>query len=187
MDATKQKILLRKKILCERDLLSDAQRTIASRNISEQILELKSFKKSKVVAAYMSFGSEFETSTILSEALRLGKIVALPKIESTRRVISFLSWNGKAEELLPGRWGILEPDPARSEFVDSSRVDFLLVPGVAFTDQGCRLGYGGGYYDSVLSKLPESSATVAAAFSLQIVPEVPIEEHDLNVQIVISS
>lgn len=186
MDIKKQKAQLRKKILSERNLLPEAHRTESSRNISEIILELSSFKQSEVVAVYMSFGSEFETGIILAEGLRLGKTIVLPKIESTSHVISFYSWSGKAEELLVGRWGIREPDPARSECLDMQHIDFLLVPGVAFSQKGQRLGYGGGYYDSVMSKLPESSTLVAAAFSLQIVPEIPIEEHDASVQSVIS-
>lgn len=186
MDIKRQKNQLRKKILHERDCLSETHRAEVSRGISEVILELPSFQHSKAVAIYMSFGSEFQTHILLSEALRLGKAVALPKIESASHVISFRSWSGKAEELLEGRWGIREPDPVRSELVELRHIDFILVPGVAFTDQGSRLGYGGGYYDSAMSKLSESSVSVAAAFSLQIVPEIPIEDHDLSVHSVIS-
>ena len=186
MDIKRQKNQLRKKILHERDCLSDTHRAEASRGISEVILELPSFQHSKAVAIYMSFGSEFQTHILVSEALRLVKAVALPKIESASHVISFRSCSGKAEELLEGRWGIREPDPARSELVELRYIDFILVQGVAFTDEGSRLGYGGGYYDSAMSRLPEPSVSVAAAFSLQIVPEIPLEDHDLSVHSVIS-
>jgi 5-formyltetrahydrofolate cyclo-ligase len=63
----------------------------------------------------------------------------------------------------------------------------VIVPGIAFSEQGFRLGYGGGYYDSLISKLPESSVTAAPAFPIQVVPEVPREAHDLKVDLLITT
>ena len=187
MDIKKQKTNLRKAILEKRDHLTARYRSETSRIISASLLSLDSFQQSTVIAAYISFGSEFQTDTILNEALRLGKTVVLPKIEPVSRALSFRTFNGKSEDLMSGRWNIPEPDPEKSELIDHSQIEFVIVPGIAFSEQGFRLGYGGGYYDSLISKLPESSVTAAPVFPIQVVPEVPREAHDLKVDLLITT
>jgi 5-formyltetrahydrofolate cyclo-ligase len=61
-------------------------------------------------------------------------------------------------------------------------VDFILLPGVAFTREGARLGYGGGFYDKLLACMPHRPALVAGAFALQVVPEIPQEDTDRKVE-----
>lgn len=187
MDIKKQKTKLRKAILEQRNHLTATYRAETSQTISTSLLGLDSFQQSNVIAAYISFGSEFQTDKVIDAALRLGKTIVLPKIEPVGRALSFRTFSGKFDELLSGRWGIPEPNPEKSELIDYSQIEFIIVPGVAFSEQGVRLGYGGGYYDSVISKLPQSSATVAPTFPIQVVPEVPCEAHDLKVDLLITT
>jgi 5-formyltetrahydrofolate cyclo-ligase len=187
MDIKKQKTKLRNAILEKRNRLTAAYRTETSHTISTSLLGLDSFQQSTVIAAYISFGSEFQTDTVLDAALRLGKTIVLPKIEPVGRTLSFRTFSGKFDELLRGRWGIPEPDPEKSESMDYSQIEFIIVPGVAFSEQGFRLGYGGGYYDSFISQLPKSSVTVAPTFPIQVLPEVPLEAHDLKVDMLITN
>ena len=186
MDIKQQKIKLRKAIIEKRDHLAAAYRDEISKTISDRLLGLDCFKESTVIAAYISFGSEFQTEIVINEALRLGKTIVLPKIESSSRLLSFRTFSGTFNELLRGRWGIPEHDPAKSELIDYSQIDLMIVPGVAFSERGLRMGYGGGYYDSAMSKLPESSVTVAPVFPIQVLPEVPLEAHDLKVDVLIT-
>jgi 5-formyltetrahydrofolate cyclo-ligase len=65
-------------------------------------------------------------------------------------------------------------------------VDFVLVPGVAFTARCERLGYGGGYYDRLIPQFAGRPALAAAAYSLQIVPEVPVTPSDRSVDLVVT-
>jgi 5-formyltetrahydrofolate cyclo-ligase len=65
-------------------------------------------------------------------------------------------------------------------------VDFMLVPGVAFTTNGARLGYGGGFYDRLLASLDRRTARIAAAFQLQMVDQVPEGPHDRRVDQVVT-
>ena len=85
------------------------------------------------------------------------------------------------EDLLPGVWGIREPDPARCREASIEEIDFILVPGVAFDASGGRLGYGGGFYDRLLGHARPGVPKVAGAFSLQVVAAVPVEDHDCRV------
>lgn len=80
------------------------------------------------------------------------------------------------EELLPGAWGIPAPNPDLPD-VSPEQIDLLIVPGVAFTPDGKRLGYGGGYYDRFLPQCIRATL-VALAFPEQLLPELPAESHD---------
>lgn len=88
-----------------------------------------------------------------------------------------LAWG--TEPLEPGRHGILEPSFAQALMPP---VQLLLVPCLAFDQDGYRLGYGGGFYDALLERLPEEILTLAIAFGCQEVTELPREPRDLPVQ-----
>jgi 5-formyltetrahydrofolate cyclo-ligase len=80
-------------------------------------------------------------------------------------------------------WGIPEPIIARCTRFDALvELDFILMPGVAFTREGVRLGYGGGFYDKLLARVPHRPTLVAGAFGLQVVAEIPQENTDRKVE-----
>jgi 5-formyltetrahydrofolate cyclo-ligase len=70
--------------------------------------------------------------------------------------------------------------------LSGATVDFMLVPGVAFTTNGARLGYGGGFYDRLLASLDGRTVRIAAAFQLQIVDQLPEGPHDQRVDQVVT-
>jgi 5-formyltetrahydrofolate cyclo-ligase len=88
-------------------------------------------------------------------------------------------------ELVASKWGICEP-PADAPIVSASRIEFILMPGVAFDRSGNRLGYGRGYYDKWLLTADPALARVAAAFSCQIVKKVPVGPHDQTIDSIIT-
>lgn len=95
--------------------------------------------------------------------------VVLPRMEGEQLVAAPLTtW----EALVPGPFGV--PEPAGPATAD---VEVVLLPGLAFTRHGTRLGYGGGFYDRFLVDRP-GALRVAPAFSLQVLPDVPTEHHD---------
>jgi len=86
-------------------------------------------------------------------------------------------------DVAPGVWGIREPVVERCIKEDAlGTVGFILLPGVAFTREGGRLGYGGGFYDKLLARIPHRPALVAGAFALQVVQEIPLESTDRKVE-----
>lgn len=85
-------------------------------------------------------------------------------------------------QLRPTAFGLREPDPDRTEVVDPASLGLVIVPGVAFTRGGDRLGRGAGFYDLFLASLPPHVATAAFLFNCQVRDVLPVEPHDRRVQ-----
>jgi len=154
--------------------------------ITKRLLALDSYGSASCVMAYASFGSEFETGDFIADTLAQGKRLVLPRIERDSRVLQLYQVRDPARQLVAGVWGIRQPRADLCPLVPASQLDFVLVPGVAFTRQCQRLGYGGGYYDSFIRGLSRRPPLVAATFSLQILPELPVSEGDQRVDCVIT-
>ena len=97
--------------------------------------------------------------------------------------MDFYEIQGK-EDLLPGRYGILEPAEACPGSIPDADT-WILTPGLWFDDRGYRIGYGGGFYDRFLEKHPEV-CRIAVGFSFQILPEVPTEPTDIRPQVIVT-
>ena len=176
---------LRKSIIAKRDALSGEIRAALSVAITNKIIGLDAYGKAAVVLAYMNFGSEFETENFVKQVLEDGKALLLPKLRKDRSGLDLHLVTDLEDGLESGVWGIREPRGGDS-IEDFSLIDFILVPGVAFSVDGARLGYGGGFYDRLLVDKRIDAASVAAAFSLQMVDEIPLEGNDIPVDGVIT-
>lgn len=117
---------------------------------------------------------------LLSEMLP-GIIFGIPRIEG-KRVMRFYRWK-KNDRLCLNKWNISEPNPETSRIVDPNDKTAAIVPCLAVDTSGYRLGYGGGYYDSYLSKY-DSLTTVAVCFNEFFVQRLPCESWDIPVQFV---
>jgi 5-formyltetrahydrofolate cyclo-ligase len=89
-------------------------------------------------------------------------------------------------DLRAGRWGLREPDADPARAVAPDAIDLILVPGTAFTRDGRRLGRGGGYYDRLLAGVAPATCRTGVCFDFQIVPDLPTESHDQNVDFVVT-
>ena len=137
--------------------------------------------------AYMSFGGEFDTSQWVAAVRASGRRLVLPRVDGASRAIRIHEVRDLQRELAAGVWGIREPRVDLCPEVSASEVGLVLVPGVAFTRRGERLGYGGGYYDRFIRGLGLPRPTlVAAAFELQVLEELPISERDQRVDLLVT-
>ncbi len=177
---------IRRRVLALRDALSPELRRCNSAVISERLPALPAFSHAETVAAYASFGTEFDTGPFLKQVLARNKRLVLPRIDREKKRIQFHFVTDLNRSLIPGPWGIGEPDPARCGVADTGDIEFMLVPGVAFTRTCARLGYGGGFYDAAIAEVRADAAKVAAAFAVQVVDDVPLEAHDQRVDLVIT-
>lgn len=174
---------LRQSIIAARQKLAAAEREAFSRAITARLLALESYRSAATVLGYMSFGAEYASSAWVQQALLDGKQVLLPKVNRTSKELDLYQLKDVQQDLAPGAWDIPEPLPARCRQLDQlNAVDFILLPGVAFARDGARLGYGGGFYDKLLARMPHQPVLIAAAFGMQLVPAIPQEATDRKVE-----
>jgi 5-formyltetrahydrofolate cyclo-ligase len=138
--------------------------------VQEHVVKSSEFQAAKIVGAYFATGSEVKTDLLIGEARRLGKVVALPRTEGD--MINFYEMSS-TNELIAGRFGIMEPQPVHP----ARRMDLLVVPGIAFDKKGYRLGYGKGYYDRYLSE-KKPQFTIGLAYNFQLLESLPHDAHD---------
>jgi 5-formyltetrahydrofolate cyclo-ligase len=181
MEADADKRLLRQKILAERAGLSHELRAEYSRQAMRQLLQFEPLTRCRTVMAFYPFREEIDTRRFLEAAVERGQEVWLPlTLPEERRIIPY-RYTGP-QVLRKGAYGIMEPDPALAEQVDLSRLQAVLVPGVAFDRSGGRMGYGAGYYDRFLAQITQPLLLIGCGFSCQIAERVPMEPHDFRMQ-----
>ena len=146
-----EKAALRRVLLAKREGLP--HREAKSREIRRQVLELPQFHRAKALLLYLSMGSEVDTWGIFEQALAAGKEVFAPRCLDKQGHMAFHRVDSR-EDLVAGAFGLLEPDPARCPFWQGESGALCLVPGLAFDEEGFRLGYGKGYYDCFLAAQP---------------------------------
>jgi len=176
---------LRAGVIARRDALDAETRRRDSQAITAKLLGLPAYRAAGVVCAYASFGSEFDTADFCSGVIAAGKRLLLPRINRAARVLELREVENLGSDLVAGVWGIREP-AERCPIAPLTSVEFLLVPGVAFTATGARLGYGGGFYDRLLSGLNAQTPRVGAAFALQVVDTIPTGPNDQRVHLIVT-
>ena len=147
-----------------------------------------SFLKSRCVALFAPLSSEPDIHPLIEEAWAEGKRIVLP-LMIKHGSIPELDWHQVTswdDVVVPGPFGLREPDPLRCPRVPIGELDCVFVPGVAFDPEGFRLGRGGGFYDSFLGQAPATLPCIGLMFSLQKVPLVPREPHDQALRSIIT-
>lgn len=173
---------LRREMLAKRDGLTRDEIQTKSIRVADRLLALEAYSRAERIFTFLSFGSELDTRPIVEAALADGKTVIVPRVNRETKALDLYEIKGY-DGLVPGGYGILEPTDDHVR-VSENDVDLILVPGVAFDEEGGRLGYGAGFYDKILSKT--RAALVALCFELQVVPEVPREPHDIPVPLILT-
>lgn len=177
---------LRAQVLAARDALPAAVRQEAGAAITRRLLALPAFEAAGAVLSYAGFGSEFDTAGFNAAVVAAGKTLLLPRVDRARRGLRLHRVRDLETDLLPGLWGIREPDPARCPETSATAAELILVPGVAFDAAGGRLGYGGGFYDRLLPGAALTAPSVAAAFEAQVVDAVPMGPLDRRVELLLT-
>src|SRR5450759_3584872 len=181
------KLGIRKKLLALREQLSPDIRAAWSEAISAHIVKLEIYRQASTILGYMNFGAEFASELWIQQVLADGKKLALPRVNRHTNQLDLYWVDDLENQWAAGLWGIREPIVERCERLSTlNEVEFALLPGVAFTRDGARLGYGSGFYDKLLARLSDQNGTrrptlAAAAFALQIVEQIPQEATDVKV------
>lgn len=178
MQLVEPKENLRNQYLEKRDALSADFIGIASKQIRKNLGKIDEYKKAQVIGCYHSIGSEVKTHEILQEILSHGKTLALPRVTGDELVFCNVK---KFEDLEKGEFGIMEPKQYCKQ-VD--KLDVIIVPSVAISRTGQRLGYGMGFYDRFLKD--KDTTTISLAYSKSIAKNIPTDESDVLISLIVT-
>lgn len=141
------------------------------------LLETDFLRDAKTIAIFASIDSEIDTAPVHRALCEEGKLLVYPRVHGREMVFA----PGMEEsDFITGTMGIREPV---TEPTDS--IDCMLVPGLAFSKDGYRLGYGGGYYDRYLAAHPDT-LRIGYGFSEQWDIDVPVTEWDVPLDAFVS-
>lgn len=151
--------------------------------ILNNILSLDEYKNSNIIFVYVSFDTEVDTKEFISNAIYNNKKVAVPYCVPNTSIIEFYYINN-IDELTKGSFGILEPDIFNAVKVTDFTNGICIIPGLSFTYNGDRLGYGRGYYDRFLENF--SGVKIGICYECQITDLLPKDKYDKSMNIIVS-
>jgi len=175
---------IRRRILKLRNAMTPEEIQAKSGKIVQRLKELREIRESSTLMVYLSFGSEVVTDELIVWGWDAGKRIVVPLCCPETRELMPCRING-FDELETGHYGIREPKASHLQPVPQREIDAVLIPAVAFDRRGCRVGYGGGYYDRFLPEVPRA-AKIGAAFACQIVAEIPADPYDVTVDRIVT-
>lgn len=182
------KVRLRERMREALSALSEPVRRDCAARAAQRLDGLAEVSTAANLILFRSLATEMNTEAIFAVALTRGQAIFFPVIEGRdlifRRVTGETTWSR-------GPLGVLEPDsgsPAITERDVELGATLVVVPGLAFTERGDRLGRGGGHYDRALGRSPLAGRALAIglAFDLQIIASIPVAGHDRRVDLLVT-
>ena len=193
--------------------ISVEERARFSEALKEEVVGLECWRSAKEVMLFFSLPDEVDMLPLIRAALAEQKRIYLPRVIATQvsrgvdvcevaegntlpkkstlpagNTVSGEEMILEVRELAPeqlatGRWGIWEPTDEAPLLSDYSRLDLVVVPGVAFSSDGKRLGRGKSFYDRFLPLVPRA-AFVGVCYPCQVVEQIPADPWDIGMDIV---
>lgn len=176
-----KKETLRREHLLKRTVLSPLGVTEKSQKIARKLFTLVEIQGKMNFLIYVPINNEVDTKSIIEWLLGKGTNIFVPahlKENNTWVFTKFTGW----EELEKGPFNI--PQPQSISPIDPATGNVAIIPGVAFSKKGVRLGYGKGVFDRLLGN--SDAIKIGLAYDFQIVDEFTGEDHDLRMDIVIT-
>jgi 5-formyltetrahydrofolate cyclo-ligase len=177
---------LRTQLLSQRNALPPAYIQESSAEIQRLVMGMPVFQRANTIMLYVSMGSEVCTDGMIQEFLKLGKRVAIPFLHQQYGVMEASEIRDPNHELILGKFNTRVPKPEYFRPVPPEVIDVIVIPAVAYDQQGGRLGYGGGYYDRYLQQVGPATTLIGINFACQVVETLPTLPHDMAVHYVIS-
>lgn len=151
--------------------------------IARELFTLEAWKKAETIGITISNPPEVDTYFIIKQAWLEGKNIAVPRCKTEEKQLDFrfISSFDQLENIYIHLW---EPKIEVTQTVTKEEIELLVVPGLAFTKDGYRVGFGGGYYDRYLVDF--DNQTISLAFAEQLVAEMPIDTYDKPVKQIVT-
>lgn len=149
------------------------------------LVQLPEYQSAQTILWYLDCRSELRTRQALPEALASGKRIVVPycTVDDFGANKLGLWWLQSMEELVVGKWKILEPPRERwgepGKEIDPEELDLVIVPGVGFSRNGGRMGNGQGYYDRLLARVRPDCPLIALCYESQLFDDLIVSPHDV--------
>ena len=179
-DPLSEKEAMRRSIRAKLRALSPAFHAEASLVICELAGQMPAFAQAECVALFAPLLSEPNIHPLIEEAWARRKRVVLPRMiqEGSHPKLEWRVVTDWSEVIEPGPFGLRESDPSLCKPIEMHELGCALIPGMAFDEDGFRLGRGGGFYDFFLSRVSSTLPRIGLMFGCQQVSKVPREPHD---------
>lgn len=170
---------IRKEKLGLRDALTTDEQKHKSNIILNKILAFNEIKSARNIFIYAHFRSEVRTTEFIDKLMKMNKIISVPITRFQEKRMDAVHIKDMLKDLVPGYCDIPEPRPdlLDENITEPQNIDVVIIPGSVFDVRGGRMGYGGGYYDRFLEKIPYATR-IGLAYEVQIVNEIPLQPHD---------
>lgn len=160
-----------------------------SARVEAALLGSDFYRGLRAIVLYSALGKEVSTDRLFDDALATGRTIFYPRLDRARDTLSICEVKSRSD-LKPGAYGILEPEtPSReTPSIDTASLPpcVVVVPGVAFTMLGERIGRGGSHYDRMLADLPPHAITVGLAYSFQLLDRIAQSQWDQRLNFVVT-
>lgn len=173
------KLELRNQIRALKRQMSAEEIDARSQCLRRLFTSTDAYRNAETIYGYMSYNQEVRTLPLLEQALKDGKRVAIPKCYGNEMRFIFMDDLSLVKK---SSCGI--PEPAADAPIADDKTALVLMPGLAFSRAGHRIGYGGGFYDKFLASEP-NHPTVALCYDFQVVENLPTEEFDIPVDLIL--
>lgn len=178
-----RKSRLRAKMRAFRRTIEPDEKANGAQLLADRLISLNGVADAPSVLAYRASSEEISLDPIVALLRERGVRVLFPRVAEGRSLV--LHEVSGDEDFEPGAFGILEPR-ASTPIADIADVRAVFVPGLAFDTRGGRLGYGGGYYDTLLPRIDADCLVIGVCFDEQVQGDVPREPHDVLVDLVVT-
>jgi len=176
---------LRKEMRSVLAAITPEQRHLRSLDVCHQLQDTPEFRRAETIMLFLSMEQEVETSTLVLQAWKEGKTVALPRVRWAEREIEPVAIKSLDTSPNPSMQGLR--DPVGGMPISLARIDLVAVPGLAFDRRGYRLGRGKGFYDRFLSKKDFRGLRIALCFQEQLLEDLlPVEPHDMPMNMIVT-
>jgi 5-formyltetrahydrofolate cyclo-ligase len=172
---------IRKQMAARRGAADLQQVDEASTHIVRNFQTMDVFQKAHTIGLYMAIAGEVNLDELFPVCWDRGMRTCIPVFNARARTYEMAEITSETRCAV-GHYGIREPVSPIACTID--HIDLIAVPGVAFDQQGHRLGRGGGYYDRLLDEF--NGRATGVAFDFQLLPSVPVEQHDRPVDILVT-
>ena len=164
---------------------AQADKEAVSAAATAALVQLAEYQRASTVLWYLDCRSELRTKHVLPQVLASGKKIVVPycTVDDFGANKLGLWWLQSMDELIVGQWKILEPPRERwgevGKEIPPEELDLVVVPGVAFSRRGGRMGNGQGYYDRLLGRVRPNCPLVGLCYECQLFDDLVVSPHDV--------